>query len=362
MKQIRKVKSISPVCARVIDTLTSTSKTDALSANMGKELNDKIDNLETTGGSGTGGEVLPIGTMIPFGSATDIPANWRICDGSEISRTAYSKLFKVIGTAYGEGDGETTFNLPNKRGRVSVSLDIDQTEFNAVGLKGGQKKVALTIDEMPTHSHNFIRSRLFFAEEAQNNALGATSNASNCVTSTTHNAGGNQAHDNLQPYEVDVWIIKVSNAVGVLENENASVIDNLASTSTTDVLSANMGRELNDKIENIDVLDEYSTEEKVVGKWIDNKPLYRKVISIGTVSTTEVAISTGIENVKEVIDLKGGGTMNAGQFLKWGFENSGGFCSCYYELSSNKVKAIVSTTSYNLKQAYAILEYTKSTD
>ena len=45
MKQIRKVKSVSPVCARVIDTLTSTSSTDALSANMGRELNDKIDNL-----------------------------------------------------------------------------------------------------------------------------------------------------------------------------------------------------------------------------------------------------------------------------------------------------------------------------
>lgn len=140
------------------------------------------------------------------------------------------------------------------------------------------------------------------------------------------------------------------------------VVDSLNSTSTTDSLSANMGRELNEKIKNIEVLEEYSTEEKVIGKWIDNKPLYRKVISIGTVSTTEVATPTGITNIKEVTDLKGGGTMIAGQFLKWGFENAGGFCSCYYELSSNKVKSIVSTTNYNLKQAYAILEYTKTTD
>lgn len=101
--------------------------------------------------------------------------------------------------------------------------------------------------------------------------------------------------------------------------------------------------------------------EIIIGEWF-GKPLYRKVISIGPVSTTEIATPTGVENIEQVVDIKGGGTMIAGQFLKWGFENAGGFCSCYYELSSNKVKSIVSTTAYNLKQAYAILEYTKTTD
>lgn len=250
MKQIRKVKSVSPVCARVIDTLTSTSTTDALSANMGKELNDKIDNLELTGGSGTGGEVLPIGTMIPFGSAENVPANWRICDGSEVSRSTYSKLFRIIGTSYGEGDGETTFNLPNKQGRVSVGLDTLQTDFNTIGKKGGKKEVALTVDEMPIHSHEFTRSRLFFSETAGPNALGATNNASNSADTTTKSTGGNQPHTNLQPYEVDVWIIKVENIVSSLEETTGTIIDNLTSTSSTDALSANMGRELNQKIDN----------------------------------------------------------------------------------------------------------------
>ncbi len=146
------------------------------------------------------------------------------------------------------------------------------------------------------------------------------------------------------------------------------VVDSLNSTSTTDSLSANMGRELNEKINNLELtgsgssLDIYSTEEQIIGTWVDNKTLYRKVIQIGAVSTSEVRISTGISNIDQVIDLKGGGTMIAGQFLKWGFENAGGFCSCYYDKNINSVVAIVSTTNYNLKQAYAILEYTKTTD
>lgn len=232
-------------------------------------------------GSGTGGEVLPIGTMIPFGSQNNIPVNWRICDGSEISRTAYSKLFNVIGTTYGEGDGETTFNLPDKRGRVSVGLDLDQEEFNEIGKKGGKKEVALTVDEMPIHSHEFTRSRLYFAETAGPNALGATSNASNSAQTRTLETGGNKAHDNIQPYEVDVWIIKVSNVVGVLENENANVIDNLTSTSTTDVLSANMGREISERLQTLENANKssniYSSEDVVVGKWYNGKPIYRRL-------------------------------------------------------------------------------------
>lgn len=251
MKQIRKTKSVTPVCARVVDTLFSTSTTDALSANMGKELNDKIDNLELTGGSGTGGEVMPIGTMIPYVSDKDIPSNWRICDGSEVSRSTYSKLFRIIGTSYGEGDGETTFNLPNKQGRVSVGLDTLQTDFNTIGKTGGKKEVALTVDEMPIHSHEFTRSRLYFAETAGPNALGATNNASNSAQTRTLNEGGNQPHTNLQPYEVDVWIIKVDNIVSSLEETTGTIIDNLTSTSTTDALSANMGRELNQKMDNL---------------------------------------------------------------------------------------------------------------
>lgn len=203
-----------------------------------------INGVKMGGGEfATGGEALPIGSMIPYGSDTNIPSNWRICDGAEISRETYADLFNIIGTSYGEGDGVTTFNLPNKRGRVSVGLDTEQEEFNEIGLKGGSKY-------LQKHSHIYERSPLYYAEQNGNsNAVGEKSSLTNNVVVSTHNAGEGDS-GNLQPYEIDVWIIKVSNLVSSLEETTGTIIDNLTSTSTTDGLSANMGRELNEKINN----------------------------------------------------------------------------------------------------------------
>ena len=81
---------------------------------LSNDLQEAIKNV--IGDVGGGGDTLPIGVMLPYGNTTP-PENWLICDGSEVSRTTYSELFKVIGTSYGSGDGSTTFNLPNKKGR-----------------------------------------------------------------------------------------------------------------------------------------------------------------------------------------------------------------------------------------------------
>ena len=203
-----------------------------------------------------GGESLPIGSMIPFGSQENIPSNWKICDGSAISRETYAELFDVIGTSYGAGDGSTTFNLPDKRGRVSVGLDSNQTEFDTIGKKSGEKTHQLTIEEMPSHDHRLTPFVDIRQGDGQTNAnsgslgthLGGYVSKPNALVSPT---GGDQPHNNLQPYEVDVWIIKVSNLVSSLESKNANVINNLTSTSATDALSANMGKELNEKLINI---------------------------------------------------------------------------------------------------------------
>lgn len=65
---------------------------------------------------------VPIGGMVAF-AGTAAPAGWLLCFGQAVSRSTYSDLFSVIGTTYGIGDGSTTFNLPDKRGRVSVGKD-----------------------------------------------------------------------------------------------------------------------------------------------------------------------------------------------------------------------------------------------
>ena len=100
-------------------------------------------------------EVLstPIGGVTQYAGATTPSANWAICDGSEISRATYETLFTRIGTSYGVGDGSTTFNLPNLKGKVLVGLDSTQTEFDALGETGGAKTHTLTSTEIPGHTH-----------------------------------------------------------------------------------------------------------------------------------------------------------------------------------------------------------------
>ena len=197
-----------------------------------------------------GGESLPIGSMIPFGSQENIPSNWKVCDGSAISRETYAELFDVIGTSYGAGDGSTTFNLPDKRGRVSVGLDSNQTEFNTIGKKGGEKTHQLKVEELPSHSHT-VKGTVGSGGYAEGVSFGNSATPGYTSWVGMSAVGGNQPHYNVQPYEVDVWIIKVSNLVSSLESKNANVINNLTSTSATDALSANMGKELNEKITDI---------------------------------------------------------------------------------------------------------------
>lgn len=96
--------------------------------------------------------LVPSGVVSPFaGSAA--PTGWLLCDGSAVSRSTYSALFSVVGTTYGTGNGSTTFNLPNLKGRVPVGLDGTQTEFDNLNESGGAKAVTLTTAEMPSHNH-----------------------------------------------------------------------------------------------------------------------------------------------------------------------------------------------------------------
>ena len=109
---------------------------------------------------------VPIGTVVDYGGLV-APAGWVLCDGSAVARLGlYAGLFAVIGEAFGEGDGSTTFNLPDLRGRVTAGDDnmggstagrLTDASMgpNAVtmGAWGGHELVTLSTDEMPSHSH-----------------------------------------------------------------------------------------------------------------------------------------------------------------------------------------------------------------
>lgn len=154
----------------------------------------------------------PVG-LISMYSGTTAPTGWLICDGSAISRTTYATLFGVIGTTYGSGDGSTTFNLPNLKGKVPVGLNSSDTDFDTIGETGGGKQ---TIIPMQWYN-DFIDMRLKAGfnipnwETYRKTAAGNTSTLSG-ESSQTGVMGVNEnttsdTNGNLQPYIVLNYII-----------------------------------------------------------------------------------------------------------------------------------------------------------
>ncbi|MFO0417768.1 MAG: phage tail protein [Planctomycetota bacterium] len=98
--------------------------------------------------------IIPIGVIMPYGGASAPNASWLLAQGQAVSRTTYAGLFAVFGTAFGAGDGSTTFNLPNLQGRVPVGRNAADTDFDVLGETGGAKTHVLTAAEMPVHNHS----------------------------------------------------------------------------------------------------------------------------------------------------------------------------------------------------------------
>lgn len=101
----------------------------------------------------------PTGALTAF-AGSSAPTGWLLCYGQAVSRATYAALYSVVGTTYGSGDGSTTFNIPDMRGRVPVALDnmggtdADRlTVANTLGDTGGKEKHLLIVSEMPSHTH-----------------------------------------------------------------------------------------------------------------------------------------------------------------------------------------------------------------
>ena len=152
--------------------------------------------------------VVPVGTVFDF-AGSSAPSGYLMCDGSAVLRTTYSALFAVIGTTYGSGDGSTTFNVPDGRGRVAVCKSTD-TEFNTLGKKDGEKTHTLITGEMPTHNHGILGAS-GVSNQIANPGAGwniVNGNKTDQGVISIANTGGGSAHNNLQPYIVYNSIIK----------------------------------------------------------------------------------------------------------------------------------------------------------
>lgn len=97
-----------------------------------------LDNLTDAGKAAIMSYGIPVGITLPFAGAGDIPAGFLLCNGAAVSRMTYANLYSAIGTTYGAGDGSTTFNLPDFRGRFlrgymsGTSAEIGTAQEDAI--------------------------------------------------------------------------------------------------------------------------------------------------------------------------------------------------------------------------------------
>lgn len=202
--------------------------------------------------------LAPVGSLLDYGGSTDpVAGKWVLADGRAISRTTYATLFTALGGAsspYGLGDGSTTFNIPDLRGRTAVGPDNMGTaqgdaarlpDNDARGNTGGSASTTLTTAQIPAHNHtitSFSASGTTSTNGAhnhavsdvlKNNATGAvftasfggvvsvgqftsTDGAHNHTVTTTgsgatdNNTGGGSSHDNRQPYQIINKIIRIA--------------------------------------------------------------------------------------------------------------------------------------------------------
>jgi len=146
------------------------------------------------------------------------PAGWAFCDGRILSILENDTLFTLIGTSYG-GDGQNTFALPDLRGRIPVHMGSGSgLTTRVLSEKNGTEEVALTVNQMPAHTHVFTgTTSTASATSPANGVVGAPANIdlyrptgslnATMATNALVGMGGSQAHNNLQPYLCISFII-----------------------------------------------------------------------------------------------------------------------------------------------------------
>ena len=178
-------------------------------ADINKVTDDDMNEIKSVVNTNT-----PPGLISMFAGST-APTGWLICDGSAVSRTTYADLFSAIGTTYGNGNGSTTFNLPNLQGRVPVGYKSSDSDFNSMGKTGGGKQILIPMQwysgfvDMRYNENNINVPNW---ENWRKEIVANTKSLSPAETSTTAIMGTNEnstsdTNGNLQPYIVMKYII-----------------------------------------------------------------------------------------------------------------------------------------------------------
>jgi microcystin-dependent protein len=216
---VGKLATDSVSTAKILDSNVTTAKIADLNVTLAKLAAAAIASLR------------PVGEVTAYGG-TSAPSGWLLCDGSAISRTTYSSLFTAISTTYGVGDGSTTFNIPDIRGRVIAGQDdmggtsanrlTNQTgglDGDTLGATGGAETHTLTEAQMPAHTHTtdmnqstqykaFVGSGAAEPVFSFGNAFEGSEAIFENPIKTSASTGGGGAHNNVQPTIVLNYIIR----------------------------------------------------------------------------------------------------------------------------------------------------------
>lgn len=302
------------------------------------------------GGSGGGGDTLPVGSIIAYSSDT-IPNGWLLCDGSSFSTTSYPELFEAIGVTYG-WDDERNPKLPDLRGKVTVGKDSTDTDFNTLGKTGGEKTHTLTVSEMPSHNHlRDIENKIVNngSGGAWSPSLKGTGNMTG-EDNSTRNTGGGQAHNNLQPYMTTNFIIKAKNTAVV----KGDVIQEDGTASETNVYSA---KAIDNKLTtNITTGQEVATNE-----YIDGKRVYLKRATFTTPNAVDIwktmitiPANSEIVNSYQVYETES-------NKYPFPFSYNNESMQIYYNSNDGTIN-VKTSFNYSLnKDGYIIVKYTKNT-
>jgi microcystin-dependent protein len=147
-------------------------------------------------------------------AGTFAPAGWMFCEGEILPISENETLFQLIGTTYG-GDGQSTFGLPDLRGR----LPLHQGNGFVLAETGGAEEVPLTVNQIPGHTHALLAAggvgndpnpgNNLLAESSLTSMYQAANPATSMAAQAISSAGGSQPHSNFQPYLCVSFIISL---------------------------------------------------------------------------------------------------------------------------------------------------------
>lgn len=302
---------------------------------------------------------VKIGTIVPYaGSST--PTGFLPCDGRAVSRTDFDKLFEIIGTTFGEGDGTSTFNIPDLRnkfieGSSTANANGTVKEAGIPNITGSNQ------DGFNLVFHNGQTGTGAIYKTVSGGAYGSTSAAASYGKGFGFDASKGEVHtvdgtdtyrndvygksDTVQPPAVCINYIIKATQTSVPDNPEDFIDDSKATTSN--VWSAYKTKD------EIDTLGTYSEEEIAVGTWIDGKTVYRRIFkkASGNWSANNYwsNLDLGVtHNISQVIYCRAYNTSQGGTHM----------VNVQSATGTTLYMHVFTSTSFNV----IMVEYTKTTD